>query len=152
MTEYLIRIATLHDINVIHNFVDFWLSGTGKHLNFPDTSNHYTIPLAKHRTFITKYTTFLLFHQQTLIGWAVLQPKKHLIFLLIAGTYRHHGHGTHLLKHIDPDTFQTDHKKTSPDLLAFYTKKGYQIETKHTRNNNKNIDIYVRKTPKCGTQ
>ena len=148
-----IRIATIDDLPMIKTFVDFWLSGRGTKIHAEGAVNDVFISSSQHRTYIIKYTTFLLFLKTELIGWAVLQYDNQLIHLLISGYFRGLGMGTKLLRYIKPHRIRSKSDQSSGDPALFYESQGYQkIETvspmhKFNRNKinagtDKKIDIY----------
>lgn len=155
MVTFHIIPATLEHLDLIYNFVDYWLTGGGFKDNAPGVVHDCFVTPSMHKKYITTYTTTLLFHQTTLIGWAVVQKNGSLIHLLIHGAYRHQGSGSLLLNHIKPQRIRSKSDQSSGDPAPFYQKHGYtKTDTIQSRScvnidqlkpkRPKNIDIYER--------
>lgn len=133
-----IRTATLNDLPAIRTFVDFWISGRGTALNTPGATNDYFVSPKQHEKYLKKYNVILLYDQDSLIGWLVIQRQNTLIHLLIAGTHRHLGFGTRLLAHFKPHRIRSKSNQSSGDPRAFYERNGYtrvdSVQPVHTFN------------------
>lgn len=139
------RIADESDLPAITAFVDYWLAGRGLVDKTPGSAHDYFVPAGRHLKFVTKYTTLIALVDNCIIGWAVKSHLGVLIHLLVAGTFRHHGVGTKMLKQMDPDTIRSKIDQTAGDPADFYLKSGYVKSAVKPRTRKGNIELFVRK-------
>lgn len=152
---WVIRRATLDDIPALRKFTDFWLAGRGRRVRAPGAVNDCFISPAQHRKYIVKYSTSLLFQEELLIGWAVIQHDGSLIHFLIAGSHRRQGFGKRFLLSLCPKKIHSKADQSSGDPGGFYKHLGYhktrsiqsksRLDIDKIRPNRKpNIDIFER--------
>ncbi|GAH79918.1 unnamed protein product, partial [marine sediment metagenome] len=92
------RQANEKDLPAITAFVDFWLAGRGLADGVPGSAHDYFVPAGRHLKYVTKYTTVIAMVENCIVGWSVKTHLGVLIHLLTAGTWRHQGIGTELLR------------------------------------------------------
>ena len=120
-----IQKATIQDLKAIAKFTDFWLAGRGMKSKAPGAVNDYFISPSQHKKYITKYQTYIVHDNETLIAWAVIQNDGSLIHLLVAGTHRRQGIGRQLIEYLEPSQVHSKSNQSSGDPAVFYKKLGY---------------------------
>ena len=121
-----IRLANLLDLKNIVYFVDFWLAGRGIKHKAPGAVNDYFVSPSQHKRYIVKYKTWIVTLDDQIIGWGVIQNGDTLVHLLIAGTHRHFGYGTRLLKAMKPKKIHSKSNQSSGNPEPFYVKLGWK--------------------------
>ena len=145
--------AQIIELKAISEFTDFWLSGRGMKVNAPGAVNDCFISPSQHRRYIEKYKTYVVYFNNELIGWAVVQKNNSLIHFLIAGDFRDRRIGSEFLKFINPPIIHSKLDQSSGNPGPFYEKHGYKktdtVKSKSRLdidkirpNRKKNIDIY----------
>jgi len=120
-----IQKATIQDLKAIAKFTDFWLAGRGLKVNADGAVNDYFISPSQHKKYITKYQTYIVHDNETLIAWAVIQNDGSLIHLLVAGTHRRQGIGRQLIEYLEPSQVHSKSNQSSGDPSKFYERLGF---------------------------
>lgn len=136
------RIAHESDLPAIVAFVDFWLAGRGLADDIPGSAHDYFVPAGRHLKFVTKYTTLIALVENCIIGWAVKTHKGVLIHLLVAGTFRHRGIGSELLKRTDPQHIRSKMDQSAGNPAEFYAKRGYTKAANPPQGKKHNIELF----------
>ncbi len=144
--EIVYRTADERDIPAITAFVDFWLAGRGLADNVPGSAHDYFVPAGRHLKYVTKYTTVIALVENCIIGWSVKTHLGVLIHLLVAGTFRHGGIGTELLKRQDPETIRSKMDQAAGDPAKFYERAGYARAPGQAQGRKHNIELFSRKS------
>jgi len=139
------RIANESDIPAITAFVDFWLAGRGLADNVPGSAHDYFVPAGRHLKFVTKYTTLIALVENCIIGWSVKSHLGVLIHLLVAGTFRHQGIGSKMLKLMDPETIRSKVDQAAGNPAQFYKDRGYTRAPNPPQGKKRNIELFKRK-------
>lgn len=138
------RRAGKRDIPAISAFVDFWLAGRGLADNIPGSAHDYFVPAGRHLKYVTKYTTMIALVENHIIGWSVKTHKGVLIHLLVAGTWRHQGIGTELLRRQDPESIRSKMNQAAGNPAQFYADRGYTRAPEPAQGKKQNIELYVK--------
>lgn len=125
MKNLCIKKATIENLREVRMFTDFWLAGRGLARKAPGAVNDYFISPSQHRKYIENYSTYLLYFNKTIIGWAVIQHHNSLIHFLIDGYHRSKGFGKFFLQYLDPQNIHSKSNQSSGDPALFYEKYGY---------------------------
>jgi len=120
-----IKKAGLTDIALIMEFVDWWLTGKGKSFGIPGATHECFISPSQHMRYVEKYDVRLLYFEDHLVGWSVVDTKGQLIHFLIAGTFRGIGLGSAFLQEIQPQTIRSKSDQQTGNPEEFYKKNGY---------------------------
>ena len=136
------RRANERDIPAITAFVDFWLAGRGLADQVPGSAHDYFVPAGRHLKFVTRYTTIIALVENNIIGWAVKTHLGVLIHLLVAGTFRHRGIGSELLKRMDPESIRSKMDQTAGDPAEFYADRGYTRTPGLAQGKKHNIELF----------
>ena len=136
------RLATESDLPAIVAFVDFWLAGRGLADQVPGSAHDYFVPAGRHLKYVTKYTTLIALLENCIIGWSVKTDKGVLIHLLVAGTFRHQGIGSELLKRQDPETIRSKMDQAAGNPAQFYADRGYTKAAKPPQGKKQNIELF----------
>lgn len=136
------RRANQSDIPAITAFVDYWLAGRGLVDGTPGSAHDYFVPAGRHLKFVTKYTTLIALVENCIIGWAVKTHLGVLIHLLVAGTWRHRGIGSELLKQQDPESIRSKMDQTAGDPAEFYADRGYTKAANPPQGKKHNIKLF----------
>ncbi|MBA7585614.1 hypothetical protein ES708_27599 [subsurface metagenome] len=140
LVEY--RRARESDLPAIIAFVDFWLAGRGLADQVPGSAHDYFVPAGRHLKFVTRYTTIIALVENCIIGWAVKTHLGVLIHLLVAGTFRHRGIGSELLKRMDPESIRSKMDQAAGDPAEFYADRGYTRAPEPARGKKHNIELF----------
>lgn len=138
------RIAREADLPAISAFVDFWLAGRGLADHIPGSAHDYFVPAGRHLKYVTKYTTVIALVENHIIGWSVKTHLGVLIHLLVAGTFRHRGIGTELLRRQDPESIRSKMDQAAGDPAQFYADRGYTRSADRAQGRKHNIELYVK--------
>lgn len=138
------RKANERDIPAISAFVDFWLAGRGLANGVPGSAHDYFVPAGRHLKYVTKYVTLIALLDNCIIGWSVKTHKDVLIHLLVAGTFRHQGIGTELLRLADPGFIRSKMDQTAGNPAEFYEKLGYTKLPTPRLGKKLNIEMFVK--------
>ncbi len=139
------RRARESDLPAIISFVDFWLAGRGLADGVRGSAHDYFVPAGRHLKFVTKYTTLIALLDNCIIGWAVKSHLGVLIHLLVAGTFRHQGIGSQMLKLMNPDTIRSKTDQAAGDPAQFYEDHGYTRSPNPPQGKKRNIELFERK-------
>ncbi|MBA7617477.1 hypothetical protein ES703_24792 [subsurface metagenome] len=138
------RKADESDLPAIIAFVDFWLAGRGLADGVPGSAHDYFVPAGRHLKFVTRYTTIIALVENCIVGWSVKTHKDVLIHLLVAGTFRHRGIGSELLRLANPGTVRSKMDQTAGDPAQFYADRGYTRAPGLAQGKKQNIELYVK--------
>ncbi len=138
------RIAHESDLPAITAFVDFWLAGRGLADRIPGSAHDYFVPAGRHLKYVTKYVTLIALLDNCIIGWSVKTHLGVLIHLLVAGTFRHRGIGSELLRRHDPISIRSKMDQAAGNPAEFYEKLGYTRSADRARGKKQNIEIFVK--------
>lgn len=138
------RKADERDLPAIAAFVDFWLAGRGLADSVPGSAHDYFVPAGRHLKYVTKYVTLVALLDNCIIGWSVKTHLGVLIHLLVAGTFRHRGIGTELLRRQEPDTIRSKMDQSAGNPAEFYEKLGYTREPGPRSGKQNNIELFVK--------
>lgn len=138
------RKAREADLPAITAFVDFWLAGRGLVDSIPGSAHDYFVPAGRHLKYVTKYVTILALLDNCIIGWSVKTHLGVLIHLLVAGTFRHRGIGSELLRRQDPETIRSKMDQAAGDPAEFYENLGYARAPDPPRGKKHNIELFVK--------
>lgn len=138
------RKANERDIPAITAFVDYWLAGRGLADGVPGSAHDFFVPAGRHLKYVTKYTTLIALLDNCIIGWSVKTHLGVLIHLLVAGTFRHRGIGTELLRRQDPDQVRSKMDQTAGNPAEFYEKLGYARAPMPAQGKKQNIELFVK--------
>lgn len=131
---YIYRDATLDDLQSVSRFTDFWLSGRGKRIKALGAVDDCFISPSQHKKYICKYRTFLCFDGLKIICWAVVEPSRTLIHLLVHGDYRGMGIGRDVVKVLSPKYVRSKSDQSSGNPIGFYKRLGYRkVATEKSR-------------------
>ncbi len=136
------RIAREADLPAITAFVDFWLAGRGLADHVPGSAHDYFVPAGRHLKYVTKYTTVIALIENCIIGWSVKTHLGVLIHLLVAGTFRHRGIGSELLRLQDPGTIRSKMDQDAGNPAEFYADRGYTKLSGPAKGKKHNIELY----------
>ncbi|MBA7615445.1 hypothetical protein ES703_22726 [subsurface metagenome] len=136
------RRARESDLPAITSFVDFWLAGRGLADGVHGSAHDYFVPAGRHLKFVTKYTTLIALVENCIIGWAVKTHQGVLIHLLVAGTFRHRGIGSELLKRMDPESIRSKMDQAAGNPAEFYADHGYVKSSTPLQGKNQNIEMF----------
>jgi len=129
-----IRKAYLFDLEKIRQFTDFWLAGRGIKHNAPGAVNDYFISPSQHKKYIEKYRTWLVFDENEIVGWTVIQKDGSMIHLLIAGDHRRQGIGKFLVQSLNPEKIHSKSNQSTGNPAGFYERLGYEkIESRQSK-------------------
>lgn len=140
------RLANEPDLPAIIAFVDFWLAGRGLADGVTGSAHDYFVPAGRHLKFVTVYTTLIALVDNFIVGWAVKSHKGVLIHLLVAGTFRHQGIGSKLLRRLRPETIRSKIDQAAGNPAKFYVKNGFKKTTGKRLGKKKNIELFARKS------
>lgn len=132
------------DLPAISAFVDFWLAGRGLADDIPGSAHDYFVPAGRHIKYVTKYTTLIALVENCIIGWAVKTHLGVLIHLLVAGTFRHQGIGSKMLKLMDPETIRSKTDQAAGNPAQFYEDRGYASSTNPPQGKKHNIQLFTK--------
>lgn len=138
------RLANESDIPAIIAFVDFWLKGEGLADHVPGSAHDYFVPRGRHLKYVTKYVTLIALLDNCIIGWSVKTHLGVLIHLLVAGTFRHRGIGSEMLKLMTPDTIRSKMDQSAGDPADFYAKHGYTRSPNPPTGKKHNIELFTK--------
>lgn len=138
------RIATEADLPAIIAFVDFWLAGRGLADGIPGSAHDYFVPAGRHTKFVTKYVTLIALLDNCIIGWSVKTHLGILIHLLVAGTFRHRGIGSELLRRQNPESIRSKMDQTAGDPAKFYEIRGYTKSAMPAQGKKQNIEVFTK--------
>jgi len=138
------RQADERDLPAISAFVDFWLAGRGLVDSIPGSAHDYFVPAGRHLKYVTKYTTTIALIDNFIIGWSVKTHLGVLIHLLVAGTWRHQGIGSELLRRQDPKTVRSKMDQAAGNPAEFYEKLGYTRVHRRAQGKKQNIQLFVK--------
>jgi len=136
------RRARESDLPAITSFVDFWLAGRGLADGVHGSAHDYFVPAGRHLKFVTKYTTVIALVENCIIGWSVKTHLGVLIHLLVAGTFRHRGIGSELLRQQDPDLVRSKMDQAAGNPAEFYENLGYTRTPGRARGKKHNIELF----------
>ncbi len=140
------RRARESDLPAITSFVDFWLAGRGLADGVHGSAHDYFVPAGRHLKFVTKYTTLIALVENCIIGWSVKTHQGVLIHLLVAGTFRHRGIGSELLKRMDPESIRSKMDQAAGDPAEFYAEQGYTKSPNPPQGKKHNIELFTKTT------
>ncbi len=138
------RRARESDLPAITSFVDFWLAGRGLADGVHGSAHDYFVPAGRHLKFITKYTTLIALVENCIIGWSVKTHQGVLIHLLVAGTFRHRGIGTELLRLANPTSIRSKMDQAAGNPAEFYADRGYVKSSTPLQGKNQNIETFIK--------
>lgn len=138
------RIAHESDLPAIVAFVDFWLAGRGLVDSIPGSAHDYFVPAGRHFKYITKYVTLIALVENHIVGWSVKTHLGVLIHLLVAGTFRHRGIGTELLRRQDPKSVRSKMDQAAGNPAEFYADHGYARSSSKRTGKKQNIETFVK--------
>lgn len=134
------RDAVLSDLADICKFTDWWLAGRGKAKGVTGAVNDYFISPGQHRKYIQKYRTLLALDGLKIVAWAVRQPNRTLIHLLVADTYRNCGIGKMMMLILSPKVVRSKSNQSSGNPIGFYEKLGYRLIQRRKSHSRLDID------------
>jgi len=138
------RKADERDIDAISAFVDYWLAGRGLSNGVPGSAHDYFVPAGRHLKYVTKYNTLIALIDNCIIGWSVKTHLGVLIHLLVAGTFRHRGIGTELLRLQKPDIVRSKMDQSAGNPAQFYEKLGYTRAPEPAQGKKHNIELFAK--------
>ncbi len=138
------RIAREPDLPAIAAFVDFWLAGRGLVDSIPGSAHDYFVPAGRHLKYVTKYTTTIALVAHHISGWSVKTHLGVLLHLLVAGTFRHRGIGSELLRRQDPESIRSKMDQTAGNPAEFYENLGYTRAPMPAQGKKQNIELFVK--------
>lgn len=142
------RQARLDDTAKLCKFTDFWLAGRGMRVNAPGAVDDYFLSPSQHRKYITKYYTLLALEGQSIVGWAVLEPSRTLIALLVAGNRRCRGIGKAMMLRLQPDVVRSKSNQSSGDPKSFYLHLGFELKSSERSRSRLDISVVRPERPK----